>query len=185
MSGLHPLLETWRAKRRASRNALGRAFASSAPRVLSMLGLTVLLVVGLHVLFRKAFAFLNAIDVLGPVLLVRLLSLFFFTLFAMLVMSNVLVAFQTLYRSKEAAFWCRAPLSPESILLARSPEMATISSWAFLVLGTPLLLAYGLGTSAGPFFYVVLLPLLLGFTALAHFLGTLAILVIVRLMPLR
>ena len=178
-----PLRSAWRAKAVMGRNALRRAWSHSSLRVAGMAGFALTLSLGTFLLFHRAFVFLNGLDVLGPVLLVRLLSLFFFMLFVMLVMSNLLVAFQTLYRSREADFWALSPLPPERIFDARSLEIGAISSWAFMVLGAPLLIAYGLGTGARGAFYLLLAPVLVLFCAIAHWLGTGLTIALVRLFP--
>ena len=104
-------------------------------------------------------------------------------LFVMLVMSNLLVSFQTLYRSREADFWALAPLPPERIFDARSLEIGVISCWAFLVLGTPLLVAYGLATGAQFAFFLLLAPVLACFSAIAHWVGAAMAILLVRLFP--
>lgn len=183
MTVLGPLLATWRAKAAIGRASFGRAARESRLRVLG-LGTVGLVVMGLTFgLFRRAFAFLHALDVVGPVLVVRLLTLFFFVLFAMLVMSNLLVTFQTFFRSREADFWMVAPLPARRVFDARAPEVAAMASWAFLCLGTALLLAFGAGTGARPAFYAVLGPVLVLFVVVAHALGALVALAVVRVFP--
>ena len=58
-----------------------------------------------------------------------------------------------------------------------------ISCWAFLVLGTPLLVAYGLATDARPAFFVLLAPVLALFSAIAHWVGAALAICLVRLFP--
>jgi ABC-2 type transport system permease protein len=66
---------------------------------------------------------------------------------------------------------------------ARSLEIFTISSWAFLFLGLPLLFAYGAATKAGaPFFALVPFVLLL-FAVTAHEIGLAVIVTLVRAFP--
>ncbi len=177
------ILAVWRAKVAMGRNSLRRAWSHSSLRVAGMTGFAGVLAVSVFLLFHRAFSFLGGIDVVGPVLLVRLLSLFFFMLFVMLVMSNLLVSFQTLYRSREADFWALAPIPPERVFDARSLEIGLISCWAFLVLGTPLLVAYGLATDARPAFFLLLAPVLAMFSAIAHWTGAVLAITLVRLFP--
>jgi ABC-2 type transport system permease protein len=177
------LLAVWRAKAAMGRNSLRRAWSHSSLRVAGMSSFAFVLALSVFLLFHRAFGFLGGLDVLGPVLLVRLLSLFFFMLFVMLAMSNLLVAFQTLYRSREADFWALAPIPPARVFDARSLEIGLISCWAFLVLGTPLLIAYGLATGARPVFYLLLAPVLALFSAIAHWLGAAAAITLVRVFP--
>lgn len=177
------VLETWRAKAAMARHGLGRAWRVSALRVGALFAVTLALAAGTFLVFLRALSFLDSVDVVGPLVTTRLLSLFFFLLFVMLALSNVIVAFQSLYRSREAAFWAVSPLPPERIFDARSLEVALIASWAFLVLGTPLLLAWGLGTHARWPFYAALPPVLLAFCSIAHHAGTLVLVALVRAFP--
>lgn len=181
MSG--PVLAAWRAKLVIVRNTAARATRQSPMRVLGMAGMLVATAIGAFLTFRQAFAYLSRLEIVGPVILVRLLSLFFFVLFVMLVMSNVLVAFQTLFRSREADWWAAAPISPSALHHARSAEVAVMSSWAFLFLGGPILLAYGVGTGAAWPFHALLPVVLVFFVLCAHSVGFAATVVLVRTFP--
>ena len=80
-----------------------------------------------------------------PELLVEtLLSMFFLLLGAMLLFSNAIIAFGTLFRSDETEFLLGCPVAAEAVFGYRLAEALTFSSWAFLVLGVPLMLGYGL-----------------------------------------
>ena len=80
-----------------------------------------------------------------PELLVEtLLSMFFLLLSAMLLFSNAIISFGTLFRSDETAFLLATPVPADSVFAYRLFESVTFSSWAFLVLGLPLMAGYGL-----------------------------------------
>lgn len=162
---------------------MGRAFRQSAPRVVGMGLFAGATAIGLFAAFHAAFRFLDRLEVVGPILLIRLLSLFFFVLFVMLVMSNVLVAFQAHFRSRELEFWAVQPLSPGVVHDIRSLEIAVIASWAFVFLGLPLLVAHGVATGAPASFHVVLPVVLFLFAATAHELGLLVTVALVRAFP--
>ena len=183
MSGGLAVMHAWRARVLAGRHSVSVAVRQSSLRVAGMALFASATAAGIYLVFRAAFRFVGELDVIGPILLVRLLSLFFFALFVMLVMSNVLVAFQTLFRSRELEFWAVQPLRPETIHDIRSLEIGLISSWAFLFLGIPLLLAHGSAISAPWRYYAIVPVVLLLFAAVAHEAGLLAIIVLVRLFP--
>lgn len=83
----------------------------------------------------------------------RLLSLFAFALLVLLFFSNVLVAYATLYRSREMPYLVQSPLPVATLFLGRFVECVSFSSWASAFLGSPILLAYGLETGAPWVFY--------------------------------
>lgn len=180
---MRPALAAWRAKLAIAAHSLARAWRESFLRVLGMALLAAASLAGTFTLFLRAFDFLGGLEIVGPILLVRLLSLFFFVLFVMLVMSNVLVGFQTLFRSREVDFWAVQPLPAETVHDIRSLEVAVIASWAFAFLGLPLLWAHGRALHAGAA-YFALVPLVLAtFAAVAHALGMLVVVTLVRLFP--
>ncbi len=176
-------LAAWRAKASAARHSLERAVDRSALRVAGMTVFALATSVATFLAFRAAFTFIGSIEVVGPILLIRMLSLFFFALFVMLLMSNMLIAFQTLFQSRETEFWAVQPMTPEAVHDARSLEIAVIASWAFVFLGIPLLFAHGAATGARPSYFVMVPAVLVLFAATAHALGVPVIIALVRAFP--
>jgi ABC-2 type transport system permease protein len=120
---------------------------------------------------------------IGEIVMVRLLSVFALALFFMLISSNILIAFSTLYRSREVVYLVQSPISFEHFFLARFVECVSFSSWASAFLGTPLLLAYGLSVEASPGFYFASLVFYLPFVVLPAAIGSLITLVLARVFP--
>jgi ABC-2 type transport system permease protein len=122
--------------------------------------------VGLHRLFTRGFYFLR-LHSGGPdfaqFLMQNMLALFFFALLVMLVFSNGIILFGGLYRSRETAFLVARPVRPVSLVLYRLLESVGFSSWAFLFLVTPLLVAYAGDQRLGPVFYLQALAFLVVF----------------------
>jgi ABC-2 type transport system permease protein len=114
--------------------------------------------------------------------LARLLAGFALAVFLLLVTSNVLVAFATLFRSRELPRLLISPVPPVTLFASRFLECVSISSWALAFLGSPALLAYGLHRDAPPGFYLSLALFYLPFVALAAALGTIAALLLTRLL---
>ena len=75
------LVSAWRAKFLVATNSVARAAQQSLLRVLGMGGMAIVTALLSFLIFSKAFSFLARLEVVGPVILVRLLSLFFFVLF--------------------------------------------------------------------------------------------------------
>ncbi|HEU4339524.1 MAG TPA: hypothetical protein VFS19_05610 [Planctomycetota bacterium] len=68
---------------------------------------------------------------------------FFLALGIMLLFSNAIITYTSLFKSKETAFLSSLPVRAESIFLYRLGESIAFSSWAFVFLATPLTAAYG------------------------------------------
>jgi ABC-2 type transport system permease protein len=120
---------------------------------------------------------------LGDLVMARLLAVFALALFVMLIFSNVLIAFSTLYRSREVAYLVQSPISTPALFLGRFYECVTFSSWASAFLGSPVMLAYGLETGAPPIFYLALVGFYLPFVILPAALGSILTIVAVRFIP--
>ena len=111
----------------------------------------------------------------------RLLSAFSLTVFALLIVSNVLVAFATLYRSREVAYLIQAPISWTTFFLGRFWECVTFSSWSLAFLGSPALLAYGLDRDASAIYYLCLPLFFLPFVMIPAAIGSAITITLVRL----
>lgn len=115
----------------------------------------------------------------------RLLSVFALALFVMLIFSNALVAYSTLYRSREVGYLVLSPIPTSTLFLGRFYECVTFSSWASAYLGSPVLLAYGLETGAPPLFFLSLLAFYLPFVVIPAAVGATLAMVLVRLLARR
>lgn len=122
---------------------------------------------------------------LGDLVAARLLSFFALALLVMLVFSNVLIAFSTLYRSREVSFLVQSPISVPVLFLGRFVECVSFSSWASAYLGSAVLLAYGLTTGAPWLYYAVLPAFFLPFVVLPAALGAFLCLLFVRFARLK
>ena len=106
------------------------------------------------------------------VVLNRMLSVMALVIFVMLIVSNVLVSFATLYRAREVAYLIQAPLSPIVFFLGRFVECLSFSSWGLLFLGSPVMVAYGIQREVQPGFYVALLVLFVPFVTIPAAIGS-------------
>jgi len=111
-----------------------------------------------------------------------MISLFFFLLTIMLVFSNGVIAYTALFRSEEAWFLNAAPYPPGTVFLYKLGESLTFSSWAFFLLGVPIMLAYGVHKLAPWYYYVALFVFFLGFILIPACLGALIALVVSALL---
>jgi ABC-2 type transport system permease protein len=112
-----------------------------------------------------------------------LLDLLFLSLAVLLIFSSGLILYGSLFTSPETAFLLSRPVAVDQVFAYKFQGAVAFSSWAFLLLGAPVLIAYGLVGNA-PWYFYVLLPLyFLGFVMLPGSLGALAALLIVNFVP--
>jgi ABC-2 type transport system permease protein len=114
-----------------------------------------------------------------------LLDLLFLSLAVLLVFSSGLILYGGLFASAETAFLLSSPAAADQVFAYKFQGAIAFSTWAFLLLGAPILIAYGLVCEAGWHFYVLLPLFFLGFVLLPGSLGGLAALLIVNYLPKR
>jgi len=134
---------------RALRNVLRQVVARGWFRIVTAIGLGTFLWFILFWIFRAGFRTITKEfmpeDI--PTVFSSVFSLFFFTLLLMLVFSNAIIGFGSLFRSEETRFLLATPTRPEAVYSYRLIESLVFSSWAFAVLGLPMMIA---NASAGP-----------------------------------
>ncbi len=135
----------------------------------------------LELLQRFATSFFGVADSgLMDVLLTRMLSVGALAILMMLVVSNVLVSFATIYRAKEVIYLVQAPISRAEFFLGRLWECGWMSSWGLVAVGSPILLAYGLHREVGWSFYAALALFFPTFVAIPTAIGAIVSTVLVR-----
>jgi len=99
--------------------------------------------VGATFFFRAIFESLIKMEDIGEPLLWRVIPITLATLFAMLVVSNLITGIATIYRSPEIPFLFAQPISYRRIFLSRFVDNMVYSSWSLAVLGIPIIIAWG------------------------------------------
>ncbi len=112
-------------------------------------------------------------------------DVFFFTLTILLTFSTCIILYSSLFAGAESQFLLATPIPDDQIFSYKFQGAVAFSSWAFVLLGSPALLAYGLEVSDGaPWYYYAILPVFfIGFLLIPGSIGAVACLVIVNLMP--
>ncbi|HWA99138.1 MAG TPA: hypothetical protein VG713_11625 [Pirellulales bacterium] len=177
-----------RLRRQTVRNLCAQTLGQSRLRVAMVVSLTALLWVVLFFLFTDAFRFISSSleDTLTRNETIRgLMSLFFASLTVMLAFSTGILAYGNLYNSEEVRFLLTTPTRDERVFLHKFEETIFLSTWAFLLLGSPVLLAYGLAEGAGWWYFAALVPYTIAFAYIPGCLGAIACMLVVRYLPTR
>ena len=90
-------------------------------------------------------------------------GMFFAALMLMLVFSSGIILYGSLFCSREIALLLTIPASTERVFLHKFQEAVVLSSWGFVLLGSPILVAYGVVEHAPWYYYAMLLPYLVAF----------------------
>ncbi len=115
----------------------------------------------------------------------RLIDMLFFSLGFLLIFSTGLILFGSLFSTAEAMFLLSKPIDDDQIFSFKFQGAIAFSSWAFLLLGGPVLIAYGMVGEAPWFYYPLLVVFFLGFVLVPSGLGALVMLLLVNLVPRR
>jgi len=138
---------------------------------------------GLFLIFFEMFSFLKRFADVQDIVNGYLFAMFFMSLMIMLVFSTCIIAFTSLFRSRESFFLIPCPCQPEDIFLYKLSESMAFSSWAFLLLGVPLLIAYGTTYDVPWYFYPISLLFCAVFVGIPAGLGGLITLLIAAYFP--
>ena len=174
MDGISPLLAV---RRRIIWNVLRTIGQHSRLKMVSIIVLGGTIWIGLYVFAYYGFHWVSRLlrdDTISD----RLVSLLFLLLTVMLVFSNAVIAYAALFRSKEARFLRSCPLRTGTVFLYKLVESLAFSSWAFLLLGAPIMLAYGVHKVAPWYYYIAMVVFFLSFILIPASLGALIALAI-------
>lgn len=136
--------------------------------------------VALFGLFFEAFTF---IDSMHTEVISLLFNSFFSALMVMMVFSTGILMYGGLYASEEAKLLLTCPLRAETIHGHKFQEALWFSSWGFILLGSPMLIAYGLVRDAPWSFYAMLLPFMVSFVVIPAAIGSMLCMLIVAGLP--
>ena len=176
----------WRMRGRVVRAILRQVLTRARFRFALILVLSALLWAGLFWLFIDGFAFLKTAmtqpDMHDQTVRV-VFGIFFASLWVMLLFSSGVIFYAALFRSPEIAFLLSTPARTERVFLHKFQEAVLFTSWGFVLLGSPMLLAYGIVTAAPWYYYVLLAPFIGGFVYIPVALGAIFCLLIMRHLP--
>ena len=122
-------------------------------------------------LFYHGLKFIAKFPGLGAVLTERLLYVLFAFLFALLLLSKLIIGYTNLFRNRETAFLLTLPIPAQTIFRWKFIESTVLAAWAFVFLIAPLLAAFGLVRGVAWHFYPVTLVLIALFIVLPGVLG--------------
>lgn len=165
------------------RNSLRIALSVSRLRLATILFCSIVFWSGLFFLFYDGFQFIGNYMDLANTIVEYLFSMFFLSLFVMLFFSTGIITYAALFHSRESTFLLTTPATEDRIFAHKFVEAIGFSSWGFFLLGSPLMVAYGLQVNAPVTFYAVFLLYLVAFVLLSGSLGGIAAIVVANIFP--
>ena len=163
-----------------ARSTVREMLRTSRLRVSLVILLSALFWGSLFGLFHEAFTF---VDSLHAEVISLLFNAFFSSLMVMLVFSTGILLYSGLYTTPEARLLLTLPVRSETIFAHKFQEAFWFSSWGFILLGSPMLTAYGVVRHAPWPFFVFIIPFMVAFVAIPATLGGIVCMAMVAWMP--
>jgi ABC-2 type transport system permease protein len=165
-------------------NNLLMALKLSKLRLVIILLCSMLIWGGIFVLAARAFHFLNDQHIpLAGGIVGTVFDFLFLALSILLLFSGGIILYSSLFSSAETSFLLTTPAAADQVFAYKFQGAIMFSSWAFLLLGSPVLVAYGLAFDVAWYYYALLVLFFLGFVLLPGSLGAFACLMIVNFLP--
>ena len=136
-------------------------------------------------LFNAGLGYLHHFPLVGSLLSQRILYLIFGFFFVMLVFSNLIIGYSTLFKSRETTWFLSLPLSHLDVYRWKFIEALVVSSWALIFLSAPMMLAYGRVHDVPLAFYAQIAVAYLPFVVLPALAGSWLIVFLVRVLAKR
>lgn len=133
-------------------------------------------------LFHAGLDYLYHFPLVGALLSQRILYLIFGFFFVMLVFSNLIIGYSTLFKNRETSWLLSLPLPHASIYRWKFLEALIVSSWALIFLSAPMMIAYGRVRDVAPVFYFQIALVYLPFVVLPALAGSWIIVFLVRIL---
>lgn len=145
-------------------------------------GLGIIIWSGLLYLFLEGFHFLRGFDFSGNVSLgvtELIFGLFFVSVTGLTLFSTGLMIYGNLFSSPETAFLLASPARADQVFAHKYRETLFFTGWSFFLLGTPMMIAFGILYGASWIYYVLMPFYLVGFLLLPSAIGAMGCLLIV------
>ncbi len=134
-------------------------------------------------LFYKVLFYFKSIEILGEILLTKLMAVVFLTFFLMLAISNIITSLSTYFLSEDNKLILTVPVSTEKVYLSRYLITLGHSSWMVLLFGIPVFMAYGTVYGASASYYLWLSVILLVFLLTPGGIGVMISTALVNIVP--
>lgn len=134
-------------------------------------GVGLLMLGALYAAFWRLLAYLEGVQLIGPILSWKLTSMVLLMTFSMIIVSSIIISMSTMYYSFDLRFLFSTPLDLRAIFMDKAFETVFYSSWTLVLAILPYILALGRVKALGPGFYLAYGYLMVPFVLLAGAFG--------------
>jgi ABC-2 type transport system permease protein len=165
------------------RNSLRVVIDQATVRLVTIVLISLLVWGCVFALSVEGFSFLQKQIPVSGGIVALLFDFLFLLLGVMLIFSGGLILYSSLFSSAETAFLLSLPARADQVFAYKFQTAVGFSSWAFLLLGSPVLIAYGLASGVPWYFYALLPLFFIGFVLIPGSVGALLCLLVVNGLP--
>ncbi len=173
----------WQLHLKVAGNRVRQIACEGRLRSALVLLLSGILWMALFALFAEGFQFLRTVlpDPASYADTTRaVFNLFYASITVMLLLSAGIMLYGALFRGADVGLLLTLPARDERVFLYKFQETVLLASWGFLLLGSPMLVAYGVVARASAWYFAMLLPYMAVFVYLPCCLGAVACLLVVH-----
>jgi ABC-2 type transport system permease protein len=166
------------------RNSTRTILQSSPVRLVTIVACSLVVWIGVFAASAYGFHELKSHDIpFAGGIVGTLFDLLFLALAGMLVFSTGIILYSSLFSVAETNFLLSTPTAPDQIFAYKYQGATTFSSWAFVLLGSPILIGYGVIFHVAWYFYALLPLYFSAFVLLPASIGALGCLLMVNFLP--
>ncbi|MBL8023613.1 MAG: hypothetical protein JNK54_04950 [Elusimicrobia bacterium] len=167
------------------KNWITHGSAGDRVKAAGFLFLGLLFVSGLYWGFFRFLTVLQNVELVGDLLLMKVLAMAFMTSFLMIIFSSTIASFSTLFFARDLSMLVHTPLPYRTLFAFKSIETTIFSSWIMVMALFPFLAAFGRVMGQGAAFFLLLSGLIVPFAWIASALGIGLSLLLMLVFPAR
>lgn len=168
-----------------ARNTLRQLLGEARLRMAVIACCSIFFWASLFIFFARAFAFINTFEGFTAAIVDYAFSMYFLTVMVMLFFSVGIITYNSLFHARESEFLLTFPCSADRVFASKFVEAMAFASWGFVLIGSPLLIAYGITVGAPLMYYLLFVGYLFAFVCLPGALGAAAALIVGYFLPRR
>ncbi len=137
----------------------------------------------LYLIFDEAFRFMRRFEQPAAIAIPYVFHVFFVAMTVLLAFSAAILAYGALFSRPEPSFLLATPNSPRHVVTVMYLETLFFASWSLVLLGIPLMVAFGQVQKLPWHFYVTFVLAFLGFVPIPGAIGLLVALIVAMWLP--
>jgi ABC-2 type transport system permease protein len=166
------------------RNTLATVFQGTPLRLVTIIFSSLLVWAAVFAASSEAFHYLHEQKIPFTGLIIgTIFDILFLALGVLLIFSTSIIMFSSLFSATETRFLLSLPARADQVFAYRFHGAVAFSSYAFVLLGSPILLGYGWMYGVPWYFYLMLPLFFVGYILLPGAAGALACLLVVNYLP--